>query len=313
MSARFSIIIPMYNAKDFIAKALSSCINQSFDNIEIIVVDDKSTDESVSIVKELMQKDIRIKLFYNETNLGTFATRNKGVLSASGEYLLFLDADDALSVQICERLNGLLKHYKESMGENIAILAFNYCIQNDKDKSERILYNTNHLFCVKEFILSIAKEGIANHWSLWNKTFLRTAYIKSLQGLDLSKRLVIAEDALNFIVFLLQTQHYATISDTLYLYKQNKNSITQRKDEVKSMLSIENHSYVISTILNLSLSNFQRYMAEIFCVELRICILNEKRKLRKSFLNYFITSLCKKIQRIKQKYYLFLLSSSLKR
>lgn len=304
MSARFSIIIPMYNAKDFIIKALSSCINQSFGNIEIIVVDDKSTDESVSIVKELMQKDLRIKLFCNEANLGTFATRNKGALSASGEYLLFLDADDELSLQICERLDELLKHYKESMGENIAIVAFNYYIQNNEGKLKRILYDTNHLFSVKEFILSIAKQGIANHWSLWNKSFLRTAYIKSLQGLDLSQRLVIAEDALNFIVFLLQTQHYATISDTLYIYKQNENSITQRKDKAKSMLSIENHCSVISVISNLSLSNFQRYMAAIFCVELRICILNEKRKLKKNFLNYFLTSFCKKIQRLKQKYYL---------
>lgn len=109
MKPQFSIIIPIYNVERFIARAIESAINQSYDNIEIICVDDKSTDNSVSIVKEFMANDERIKLICNERNLGTFATRNKGVLNASGEYLLFLDADDYLHKDTCLKCYEILQ------------------------------------------------------------------------------------------------------------------------------------------------------------------------------------------------------------
>ena len=108
----FSIIIPVYNAKKFVARAIQSAINQNYKGIEIICIDDKSTDESVRIVKEFMAKDKRIKLICNDRNLGTFATRNKGALSANGEYLLFLDADDYLHKDTCLKCHKILKTSK---------------------------------------------------------------------------------------------------------------------------------------------------------------------------------------------------------
>lgn len=310
---RFSIIIAVYNAQQFLQDALLSCVKQSFKDIEILVVDDKSSDESVKIVKKFMAEDERIKLFLNDTNLGTFATRNKGALRANGEYLLFLDADDSFDLEACKKIDESIKGFEKMTtgGGHLDIVAFNYYLKNANSKNERILYSTNALFSIKEFILHIAKNGIGTHWTLWNKAFLKSTYLKSLQNLNLHKRLLIAEDAFNFINVLLYAKNCAYISDALYLYSQNENSITQRKDEEKSIISIENHRFIINTLLSLSpLSPFKHSLVRIFCNELTICLFNEKRKLKKSFLNYLFTSFGKKIVRLKQGYYLFKFSFS---
>lgn len=120
---KFSIIIAVYNAQNFLKYALLSCVKQSFKDIEILVVDDKSTDESVKIVKEFMAEDERIKLFLNERNLGTFATRNKGALRANGEYLLFLDADDSFVLEACKKIDESIKIFEKMItGGGIWIL-----------------------------------------------------------------------------------------------------------------------------------------------------------------------------------------------
>ncbi len=80
---KISIIIPLFNAEKFIARALESCIRQTYSNIEIIVVDDKSEDKSIEIVKQFCQTDERIHLIENSSNLGPFACRNKGVIYAN--------------------------------------------------------------------------------------------------------------------------------------------------------------------------------------------------------------------------------------
>lgn len=107
---KFSIIIPMYNVEKFIALAIESVINQSYENIEIICVDDCGGDRSVEIAKEFALKDERVKILQNQSNLGTFATRNNGALNANGEYLLFLDGDDYFHKDTCQKCYEVLEN-----------------------------------------------------------------------------------------------------------------------------------------------------------------------------------------------------------
>lgn len=306
-SPKFSIIIPIYNVEKFVARAIESAINQSYKDIEIICIDDKSTDESVCVIKEFMTKDERIKLICNDRNLGTFATRNKGVLSAKGEYLLFLDADDILVLNACERIENELKRYEKN-GQSIEILAFNYIQKESKqDKQQsRILYSQNALFSIKDFVLEITKRGVGNYWTLWGKSFARTTYAQSLHNLNLNKRLLMAEDAFNFINVLFYVKNYACMNESLYIYCENESSITKKNDIEKLKLSIENHHYIIDTLLEESkkFPYFERYLAQIFCIGLQISSINEKRKLKKSFLTYLSTSLQKRFLRFKQRYFM---------
>lgn len=89
-----SIITPVHNSAKFITETIQSVQNQSYSNWEMILVDDCSEDNSVIIIKELMESDPRIKLLENEENSGPAITRNRGIKEANGEFLTFLDGDD---------------------------------------------------------------------------------------------------------------------------------------------------------------------------------------------------------------------------
>lgn len=99
----------MYNVEKFVARAIESCINQSYENIEIICVDDCGADKSIDVAKEFLKQDKRIKIIQNKENLGTFETRNQGAISANGEYLFFLDADDYLHADTCKQCYEILQ------------------------------------------------------------------------------------------------------------------------------------------------------------------------------------------------------------
>lgn len=106
-----SIIIPIYNAEEYIEKCLNSLVLQTYANIEILCTDDCSTDNSVQIVKKLQEKDSRIKLYLHKTNKGPATARNTGLDRASGEYIMFCDNDDTYEPNMCEKmLDTMLEH-----------------------------------------------------------------------------------------------------------------------------------------------------------------------------------------------------------
>ena len=93
-SALVSIITPVYNAEAYIEATMSCVMEQSYQEWELILVDDGSTDTSVELIQAMQQKDTRIKLFQNSENMGPAHTRNLGIKHAQGRYLAFLDSDD---------------------------------------------------------------------------------------------------------------------------------------------------------------------------------------------------------------------------
>ena len=109
-SIKISIIIPVYNVEKYLGNCLDSIINQTYSNIEIICVDDCSTDNSLSILHSYAAVDQRIKIIAKEKNEGTLAARKSGVLSASGQYLTFVDDDDYLERDACEKIIELLQN-----------------------------------------------------------------------------------------------------------------------------------------------------------------------------------------------------------
>lgn len=105
-----SIIIPIYNIMDCLEKCVDSCINQTYKNIEILMVDDGSTDGTAALCDKLQEKDARIRVFHKE-NGGSSSARNLGIENAKGEYLGFVDSDDFISPTMYEDLlNAVLEH-----------------------------------------------------------------------------------------------------------------------------------------------------------------------------------------------------------
>lgn len=126
-----SVIIPLYNKADSIAKALDSIQAQTYQDFEVVVVDDGSTDNGATIVEQ--QKDSRIRLIH-QTNAGVSAARNRGIEEALGEYVAFLDADDEWEPQFLEEIITLQRMYPECRAQ-----ATNYIFNSRGVKSSTIL------------------------------------------------------------------------------------------------------------------------------------------------------------------------------
>lgn len=133
-SPTISIIIPMYNTESYIKKCLNSIVGQTYQNLEIIVVDDGSTDNGKQIVKDLMQKDDRISLI-ESTNEGVANARNKGILVAKGKFVLFIDSDDYVDSEYVEKLVG------EAISQNADLVICGYILESDSHKKTVIPQN----------------------------------------------------------------------------------------------------------------------------------------------------------------------------
>ena len=115
---KISLIIPVYNQEKYLIPFYCSVLNQSLYNIEIIFIDDASTDNSSKIIKNFIKKDKRIIYLKNDINKRTYYSRKKGILKAKGEYLLVIDPDDLLVNNILEKL------YKTAKFHNLDILQY---------------------------------------------------------------------------------------------------------------------------------------------------------------------------------------------
>lgn len=108
----FTAVIPLYNKRNYITDTLKSVLAQTFSDYEVIVVDDVSTDDSLTIAQQV--QDSRIRFISHEKNKGLSASRNTGIRSAQAEYIAFLDADDIWQPQFLETIHGLIQKYPEA-------------------------------------------------------------------------------------------------------------------------------------------------------------------------------------------------------
>ena len=108
---KFSIIVPVYNVEKYIDKCLNSVKNQTYKNFEVLVVNDGSPDDSDVIIKKYLKMDKRFK-YFEKVNGGLSDARNYGVKHAKGEYLIFVDSDDYIDVELLEKLNNVLNEEK---------------------------------------------------------------------------------------------------------------------------------------------------------------------------------------------------------
>lgn len=127
---KVTIIIPVYNTEKYLPRCLKSVLNQTYQNLEIILVNDGSTDNSPSLIQDYSQKDSRIKIL-NQKNQGLSAARNTGLKNATGEFITFVDSDDEIKPEMTENLLNALKN----ANADIAACSFEESFPNGKIKS----------------------------------------------------------------------------------------------------------------------------------------------------------------------------------
>jgi len=226
-----SIIIPVYNVELFVSKCLESVIQQDYKNIEIIVINDGSTDDSLAICERYKNKDKRITLI-NQSNHGLSFSRNIGIERAKGEWIIFLDSDDWISNDFCTKLLNLaLMHQSDLVISNyVKVYEGSLPIINSKttllifEKNEALneLYNEKYL----QFVISCGK--------LIRRTILNS--IRFPNG-------KLHEDEFVSHLILSNSNRVVYTSEQLLFYRQRPNSITNQKKSAKNYLdSIEAHN-----------------------------------------------------------------------
>ena len=115
-SKKLSVIIPVYNVEKWLARCLDSVLWQSWQNMEIICVDDASPDESAQILETYAKKDARITVLRHERNRGLFRARITGMLRATGDYIAFLDSDDYVS---CDWFRPLIEKLEDENADMV--------------------------------------------------------------------------------------------------------------------------------------------------------------------------------------------------
>lgn len=211
-----SIILPVYNCSLYLENCVSSVINQTYKDFELIIVDDGSTDGSSKICDKLAQIDDRIRVFHIP-NGGVSAARNYGIKRANGEYIGFIDSDDAYDISMLEILTEYLTDEKLDVIQcGYQIMYSNdlrqddYCIDFDYKKSFDYVYD-----------LFYPRKKISN--SIWNKLFKKSC----LSGIFFDENIRIGEDFKFVFEVLENCSNVKLISKPLYKYFLREGSAMQ--------------------------------------------------------------------------------------
>lgn len=217
-----SVIIPVYNVEKYLNECVDSTINQTLRNIEIICVNDGSTDSSLAILEEYAKNDSRIKII-SKDNGGLSSARNAGIEAANGEYITFLDSDDYLTTDALQLL------YDKATTEQLDILLF--CAKSFCEKGFSSSNGKQYTYCPtslteamsgSEFFITSFKEN--NHIGtapikLFKTTLLKENNLRFIEG-------IFHEDEPFYYEAILLAKRVAKIPDQFYCRRYRSNSIT---------------------------------------------------------------------------------------
>jgi glycosyltransferase involved in cell wall biosynthesis len=285
---KISIIIPIYNAEQYLRECLDSAIKQTLPDIEIICVDDCSTDGSLTILEEYAKRDNRIVLIKHTHNKSASQARKDGVMLASGEYIMFLDSDDTLKLSACEELHALIKEYSvEILHFGIDVNAKNGLSGPRLKNVRKITIPYNGRLENKDIFTACFKESKYTY-SLFNKIYLAALCKKAFQYVKdgFYNR---AEDLYAYFIISYFAQSYYGIPEKKY-YNYNigrgitgRNSITLHIFEQycsRSLISEEIKSFLIS---QRSLDEYVSICDDVYRVSLSQCVSNWYELLQQQF------------------------------
>lgn len=220
---KVSVIIAAYNVEEYIAETINSVVAQTLKDIEIVIVDDCSTDSTFDIISKCAELDDRIKVVRHEVNKSLMQVRQTGLRNASGEYVIFLDGDDKLTPDACE------KAYKAIKSEKVDMLQFNFKllfvppVKPDKN-IEREFREAMH--SVTHKVVSHSKAGVLDekavgdiiNLTIWDKIYKKELLEKAGKYLP-NEYINMAEDVFYSFLIHYHARSYSYIPDKLYLYR----------------------------------------------------------------------------------------------
>lgn len=221
---KFSIIVPVYNVKDYLKKCLDSILNQTYQNFELIIVDDGSNDGSELLCDKYKKIDARINVFHKK-NGGLSDARNYGVKHITGDYLLFIDSDDYIENKLLEKLHKCILLAK------VDIIRFGL---NVVDENYKVKFSSNEKNYINETCIKLIDQLISTKFLepacfyCYNADFFKNNHFKYEKG-------KLHEDYGLTPLILCKSSSMSWINYNAYNYLQRKGSIVNTNDEQKNM------------------------------------------------------------------------------
>ena len=249
-----SIIVPAYNVDKYIEKCLSSILDQTYTNIEVIVVDDGSTDQTGKLLDSLSQHDSRVQVIHKK-NAGVSAARNSGIEISTGDYLVFVDADDYIAKDYIEYMLSLI----ENTGSDFCLSKYCYTKSGEKQTESECI---DRLEPEDATALLLSPDVIVG---CWNKIFKRSLIVNN--NIWFSTTLFYGE-GLTFITTLSQISKSVGVGNRkVYYYRRNNESSATTKFDINKLYNGEKalknirkqliiNSPKVNTMFNLHLSLF---------------------------------------------------------
>lgn len=231
-----TVVLPIYNVEKYLDRCINSVVKQSYQNLEIILVDDGSPDGCSQKCEEWSKKDNRIKVIHKE-NAGLGMARNTGIDNATGEYICFFDSDDYIALDAIEKAYNQISKY------DAEIVLFGFCnVGSDgKDKKRIIPQTENEIYRGKSVQTYVLPNLIAPNpatgkkTNLWMSAWACMYSMKTIQQANwrfVSERQYISEDVYSLLYLYKDVKAVTVLSEALYFYCENGNSLTHtyRKD-----------------------------------------------------------------------------------
>ncbi len=240
-SSKVSIIVPIYNVEDYIEECLESIVRQTYHNIEIICVNDATKDDSMSIVKKFSQKDKRFVLLEHSCNKGLSAARNTGMKVATGKYMLFVDADDIIDLNMVDIMTRYMEGYMLEVLYGSMKRFWDNAIESP-DEKQLFEFDEDKVYSGKEwFCLMTEKNDL--HGEVCGCMYL-TSFLKC-HKLAFIESIVYEDNVFSFKVFMF-AKRVMKLNKKLYLYRQRSGSIMH--GGIHSELALHSKLYLLSEL-----------------------------------------------------------------
>ncbi|MCR8746796.1 glycosyltransferase family 2 protein [Romboutsia lituseburensis] len=223
-----SIIVPVYNVEKYIHECIDSIINQTYSNIEIILVNDGSTDNSGNICEKYEKKDNRIKVVHKK-NGGLSDARNVGIDISNGDYICFIDSDDWINLDMIENLYNLIIRYNADIAQSDYVEVYNKdSMSKNAIKEDIKFYNSNDMLeCLygEEYVKTVV---------VWNKMYKKELFnqIRFPKG-------KLHEDEFTTYKIIHKANMIIDSNLPLYYYRQRENSIMNSNFNIKRLDAID--------------------------------------------------------------------------
>lgn len=243
-NVKVSIIVPVYNVASYLTHCLDSLINQTLRDIEIICIDDKSTDNSLEICREYAKKDNRIRVIAMDKNGGVSAARNAGLDVARGEYIGFVDSDDYVNSIYFEDLYIAATKYNAPVAatSNVVIVDF----EDTREKYTGIINSSRVIKSVQDKGRIFVASGIT--WNkIYKKSFLEKNNIKFWPNLN------IGEDNYVTIMSMVFADQIAICHSSQYNYRMVHSSAVHSKKDIKAFGVFDMYADILKLVQNIDL------------------------------------------------------------